>query len=164
MRNGFQKSGCRKLWKEVFGDSDEFIDTFMRSIYNSENMLYIEKEKSIISMLHIIPFTFNSHKAGYIYAVATAPEERGKGLASMLMERAIEVSQEKGMTALFTIPANEGLRTFYSKFGFTGRHPIEFITKENFDFGTGEKEKDIASAIFFDNCAIDNNCGITLKM
>ena len=115
-------------------------------------------------MLHIIPFTFNSHKAGYIYAVATTPKERGKGLASMLMERAIEVSQEKGMTALFTIPANEGLRTFYSKFGFTGRHPIEFITKENFDFGTGEKEKDIASAIFFDNCAIDNNCGIILKM
>lgn len=163
MRNGFQESGCRDLWKEAFGDSDEFIDTFMGNIYSRENMLYIEKERSIISMLHIIPFTFNSHNAGYIYAVATAPEERGKGLASMLMERAIEVSQEKGMTALFTIPANEGLRTFYSKFGFTGRHPIEFITKENFDFGTGEKEKDIASALFFDNCAIDKDCKIVLK-
>ena len=163
MRNGFQKSGCRKLWKEVFGDSDEFIDTFMRSIYNSENMLYIEKNGRVISMLHIVPFTFNSHKAGYIYAVATAPKERGKGLASMLLERAIDVSQKKGFAALFTIPANEELRTFYSKFGFTGRHPIEFITKENFDFGTGEKEKDIASALFIDNSTVKNDCNIVLE-
>ena len=164
MENGFQESGCRDLWKEAFGDSDEFIETFMKNIYSRENMLYIEKERSIISMLHIIPFTFNCHKAGYIYAVATTPKERGKGLASMLLERAIDVSQKKGFAALFTIPANEELRTFYSKFGFTGRHPIEFITKENFDFGTGDKNKDIASVLFFNNCAIDNNCGIILKM
>lgn len=163
MENGFQESGCRDLWKEAFGDSDEFIDTFMKNIYSRENMLYIEKEKSIISMLHIIPFTFNCHKAGYIYAVATRPKERGKGLASMLLERAIDVSQKKGMTALFTIPANEELRTFYSKFGFTGRHPVEFITKVNFDFGTGEKEKDIASALFIDNSTVKNDCNIVLE-
>lgn len=163
MENRFQEPGCRDLWKEAFGDSDEFIDTFMRSIYNSENMLYIEKDECIISMLHIIPFTFNSHKAGYIYAVATTPKERGKGLASMLLERAIDVSQKKGFAALFTIPANEELRTFYSKFGFTGRHPIEFITKENFDFGTGDKNKDIASVLFFNNCTVKNDCKIVLE-
>ena len=163
MENRLQETGCRLLWKEAFADSDEFIGYFMKSIYSCENMLYIEENGRVISMLHIVPFTYNGHDAGYIYAVATASEERGKGLASMLLKRAIEVSRKKGLTALFTIPASEGLRTFYSKFGFTGRHPVEFITKEDFDFGTGDKNKDIASVLFFNNCTVKNDCKIVLK-
>ena len=145
-----KKEECRRLWKEVFGDSDEFIASFINLFYNEENMLCIEQDGKLLSMLHIIPFELNGSKVAYIYAVATDADARGKGYAGKLIRHAIEKAQSKGYKAIFTLPADDMLRDFYSKFGFKGRYAIKFETKECFDFGTGEEEKDIAMAIVLD--------------
>ena len=145
-----KKEECRRLWKEVFGDSDEFIASFINHFYNEENMLCIEQDGKMLSMLHIIPFELNGSKVAYIYAVATDADARGKGYAGKLIRQSIEKAQSKGYKAIFTLPADDMLRDFYSKFGFKGRYAIKFETKECFDFGTGEEEKDIAMAIVLD--------------
>ena len=145
-----KKEECRRLWKEVFGDSDEFIASFINHFYNEENMLCIEQDGKMLSMLHIIPFELNGSKVAYIYAVATDADARGKGYAGKLIRQAIEKAQSQGYKAIFTLPADDMLRSFYSKFGFKGRYAIKFETKECFDFGTGEEEKDIAMAIVLD--------------
>ena len=145
-----KKEECRRLWKEVFGDSDEFIASFINLFYNEENMLCIEQDGKMLSMLHIIPFELNGSKVAYIYAVATDADARGKGYAGKLIRQAIEKAQSEGHKAIFTLPADDMLRDFYSKFGFKGRYAIKFETKECFDFGTGEEEKDIAMAIVLD--------------
>ena len=145
-----KKEECRRLWKEVFGDSDEFIASFINLFYNEENMLCIEQDGKMLSMLHIIPFELNGSKVAYIYAVATDADARGKGYAGKLIRQAIEKAQSKGYKAIFTLPADDMLRDFYSKFGFKGKYTIKFETKECFDFGTGEEEKDIAMAIVLD--------------
>ena len=145
-----KKEECRRLWKEVFGDSDEFIASFINHFYNEENMLCIEQDGKMLSMLHIIPFELNGSKVAYIYAVATDADARGKGYAGKLIRQSIEKAQSKGYKAIFTLPADDILRDFYSKFGFKGRYAIKFETKECFDFGTGEEEKDIAMAIVLD--------------
>ena len=145
-----KKEECRRLWKEVFGDCDEFIASFINHFYNEENMLCIEQDGKMLSMLHIIPFELNGSKVAYIYAVATDADARGKGYAGKLIRQAIEKAQSQGYKAIFTLPADDMLRSFYSKFGFKGRYAIKFETKECFDFGTGEEEKDIAMAIVLD--------------
>ena len=145
-----KKEECRRLWKEVFGDSDEFIASFINLFYNEENMLCIEQDGKMLSMLHIIPFELNGSKVAYVYAVATDADARGKGYAGKLIRQAIEKAQAEGYKAIFTLPADDMLREFYSKFGFKGRYAIKFETKECFDFGTGEEEKDIAMAIVLD--------------
>ena len=145
-----KKEECRRLWKEVFGDSDEFIASFINLFYNEENMLCIEQDGKMLSMLHIIPFELNGSKVAYIYAVATDADARGQGYASKLIRQAIEKTQAEGYKAIFTLPADDMLREFYSKFGFKGRYAIKFETEECFDFGTGEEEKDIAMAIVLD--------------
>ena len=139
-----KKEECRRLWKETFGDSDAFIEHFIRDFYDSSNMLCIEEKARIVSMLHMVPFKMGSKDVGYIYAVATEEKSRGKGYATLLIEKAIAAAKAIGYAALVTIPADEGLRLFYSRFGFTGSHPVTFKGTGNFDFGTGEKRNDVA--------------------
>ena len=148
--NTTKTNECRRLWKEVFGDSNEFISSFINGFYSEENMLCIERDSRVVSMLHVVPFELDGKKVAYIYAVATDADARGQGLATKLIRQAIEKTKAEGYKAIFTLPADDMLREFYSKFGFKGRYAIKFETKECFDFGTGEEEKDIAMAIVLD--------------
>lgn len=133
---------CARLWKDVFGDSDEFIASFITGYYKDDYMLYIEESDKMVSMLHIIPFELNGSKVAYIYAVATDCHARGKGYATALIREAIEKSKSEGYCAIFTLPADKELATFYSQFGFNGRYAVRFETSDGFDFGTGDSEKD----------------------
>ena len=159
-----KKEECARLWKEVFGDSDEFISSFMEYFYVEDNMLYITENGKISSMLHIIPFEHNGSKVAYMYAVATECHARGKGYAKKLIRQAIEKAKSEGYKAIFTLPADAGLSEFYSQFGFKGKCPVEFETLHDFDFGTGEKEKDLAMILPLDsNCIIQDTESIYVK-
>lgn len=142
---------CARLWKEVFGDSDEFILSFINDFYNADNMLCIEQQDKIVSMLHIIPFELDDSKVAYIYAVATAANERGKGHAGELIKQAIEKAKKEGYKAVFTLPADEGLTVFYSQFGFKGKFAVTFEARNNFDFGTGCCDKDFVMVLPLEN-------------
>ncbi|MBO7302507.1 MAG: GNAT family N-acetyltransferase [Bacteroidaceae bacterium] len=138
---------CTALWKEVFGDEEEFILSFMQNYYEKSNMLYIEENGKLLSMLHLIPFEFKSLKVGYIYALATATDARGRGFASTLIKKAIEKARSNGFAALVTLPAEEKLHNYYNRFGFKGKYKTLFHTPDNFDFGTGDKEKDFVTVL-----------------
>ena len=142
-----RKRECARLWKKVFGDSDEFISSFMENIYDEENMLCIIQEEKLVSMLHIIYFEFKGTKVAYLYAVATDVNSRGRGYAKRLINLAISKAKKNGCKAIFTLPADEGLHTFYSQFGFKGKLPVKFESKTHFDFGTGDIENDIVTVL-----------------
>lgn len=144
------KAECKRLWKEAFGDSDEFISSFMELYYSKENMLYIEDKGKIVSMLHIIPFGLSNKPIAYMYAVATDITARGKGLATQLIKQAIEYAKEKGYKAIITLPAESELQKFYSQFGFCGSYAVKFETKDKFDFGTGDSKKDFITVLPFE--------------
>lgn len=146
-----KKAECARLWKEAFCDSDEFISEFISNHYCKENMLAIEDNGRILSMLHIIPFEWEGMPVAYLYGIATDKNARGKGYATELIQQAIEKVKENGFKAAFTIPAEETLSTFYSNFGFNGKYAVKFETTDNFDFGTGDRSKDLASVILFDS-------------
>ncbi len=137
----------KKLWKEAFRDSDEFIEQFMECYHTPDRALLIEKEEKLLSMLHILPFEMNGRSVGYMYGVATAYEERGKGHASKLIEQAIEIARERGFHALVTIPADEKLLLYYERFGFKGSYRTLFEMPDNFDPGTGNSESDLLSIL-----------------
>ena len=155
---------CARLWKEVFGDSDEFISSFINDFYTADNMLCIEQDDKVVSMLHIVPFELNGSEVAYMYAVATTANERGKGHAKQLIRQAIEKAKNEGYKAVFTLPADNDLTSFYSQFGFKGRHAVTFETKNGFDFGTGDSDKDFVMVLSLKSAFIlpDRN-KITLK-
>lgn len=147
----------RRLWKETFGDSNEFINSFMRHYSKQESLMTVKENGQLVSMLHILPFTMNGDKVGYIYAVATAEEHRNKGYASFLLKKAVETAKREKLAALVTIPASKALRSYYKRFGFKGEYKVEFSTPFGIDLGTGEKEKDLLAILPIDASPLPRN-------
>ncbi len=136
---------CKTLWQEAFGDEESFIDRFLMHHYRSEQMLKIEAQGALASMLHLIPFEGEGgERIGYIYGVATAAEFRNRGYATQLLQEAIERGREAGFDALALIPAREELRRYYERLGFAGQYPLHLHAADGFDFGTGTEEQDLA--------------------
>lgn len=156
------KKQCKSLWKEAFGDSDEFIAYYFLHYYKHDNMLYIEHDSKLLSMLHIIPFEIGDIPVAYIYAVATSSYGRGKGYASELITRAITKAKAEGYKAVVTLPADSGLHEFYKRFGFEGKYLSRFVTPDGFDFGTGEADKDFTALLTLDECLAVPDEGFTL--
>lgn len=94
----------KALWKEVFGDTDEYIDTFFREIYRPGMASVIEQDGEIAAAAYAVPFG----ECRYIYAVATKPEYRGRGYG-----RAVTLAASGGEPA-YLCPANATLRCWYA--------------------------------------------------
>ncbi|MBQ7106941.1 MAG: GNAT family N-acetyltransferase [Clostridia bacterium] len=99
------------------------MDTFKGETENSTNGLlsrffkdcfFIQKDGEIISQLFVISATLNDNSVGYIYAAATKPEFRSKGLMRSLIEKAKEYYD-----VLALKPAEQSLYNYYEKLGFT---------------------------------------------
>ena len=142
---------CQRLWRTCFPqDDDAFIEQFLIRHYREERMLTLEVEGEVVAMLHTIPFSTAWGTMRYIYGVATDPAHRGRGYATELLHRAIDISRAAGDAALFLIPATQSLRDLYAREGFTGDLPVHFTTGDDFDFGTGIAERDRAMCYWLD--------------
>lgn len=139
------EKACKELWQKAFGDDDAFVDRFLMHYYDPHRMLSVRRDGRLAAMLHLLPFDSDAGPVGYIYGVATAPDFRGRGLASELMRRAVQLCDRRGETAML-IPAPEQawLRDFYGRFGFAGAVPATFDAADDFDFGTGDPATDLA--------------------
>lgn len=137
---------CKELWMAAFGDDEQFADSFLMRYYSRRRMLTAECEGRTAAMLHLLPFETELGRTTYIYGVATAPEFRGRSLASGLMREAMRLIGKRGHDAAFLIPTpgEEWLRGFYGKFGFEGAVPAAFVSADGFDFGTGDTAADRA--------------------
>lgn len=135
-------NNCRILWQDIFGDSNEYIEHFIDRYYCNSNMLSIESNGNLLSMLHIIPFSYHHFKVGYIFAVATHPEARCRGYATRLINEAIAVAKERGYDALSLIPASAALYDYYTRFGFSGKYKVTFLLPDDFSFNSDTPQED----------------------
>ena len=133
----------RALWHDVFGDEREFIDLFMTEVYRPENMLVCEEQGRVVSMLHIVEMSTSLGRAGYLYAIATAADYRGRGYASKLIEEALVVMRQRGYDMAMLIPAAKDLKGYYARFGFEDEaFQIDF--SDGMYLGTGNRVDDLA--------------------
>ena len=109
--------GLKHLWKIVFGDPDSFIDSFFRVAYSPDRCRYLEKNGKIISALYWFDCEYEGGKLAYIYAVATHPEHRGKGLATRLLQETHDHLKALGYAGTVLKPAS-GLFPFYERLGY----------------------------------------------
>ena len=137
-----KEQDCKLLWREVFGDENLWIDHFFVNHYTPEQLYTIEVDQKVCSMLYVVPFRMNGRRVGYVYAVATAVQERGKGYATRLLQQAIVAGRENGFEALALIPADEDLYRYYARLGFRGRYSVSFVVADGYDFGSGDHTQD----------------------
>ncbi len=116
-------SACRELFELAFSEGDRSFGDLLFAAYAPDCLRVIEEEGVLKSMLFSIPYdlqTANGRVAArYIYAVATAPEARGKGYAGELLRREIARGEP-----LFLRPSSPSLFDFYGKAGFLPFSPI----------------------------------------
>ena len=116
-------SAQRELWKLAFGDSDVYIDNFYNTYYRPERVLVLKEDGALRSMTAWFDTSFvipgrGEYRAAYLYAVATHPDCRGRGLAARLLAGADGYFRSLGIPAVTTVPAEPSLHRFFGKNGF----------------------------------------------
>lgn len=101
------REALQALWKMVFGDDDRYIETFFRLFFGPGTAAVAESEGQITAAAHCIPFG----SARYIYAVATHPLWRGRGLG-----RAVTLAAA-GSGPAYLCPADRTLMDWYISMG-----------------------------------------------
>ena len=104
----------RALWKEAFGDTDSFLDTFFGCAFAPMRCLCVTIEGEVAA----VAYWFSCGQYAYIYAVATAKCHRGKGLCHALMENIHALLQIQGYDGCIVVPGEESLRRFYRGMGY----------------------------------------------
>lgn len=117
------RGDIRNLWHDCFGDSNEYVDFFLDHFDISRHMLvFIDGEKPV-SMLSLLPMSVVTRdnmtmRGQYIYAVATDPRYRGRGLSTKLLEYTHDYLRKAGVRLSVLVPAKGSLFNFYHKRGF----------------------------------------------
>ena len=114
-----QIPGLRRLWMAAFGDTDEFLDAFFRTAYDAERCRCVMKDDEPAAALYWFDCSLEGAKLAYIYAVATDPAHRGKGLCRMLMEDTMDTLTKNGYHGALLVPQEPWLIEMYKKMGFT---------------------------------------------
>lgn len=119
----------KELWATVFGDPPDVIDGFFARRLKDEDMLVFLENGILCGMLSLLPLTLvtkgRTFPACYVYAVATAPAFRGRGIATALLERAHNVMRARGDVVSTLVPASEGLFRYYAKRGYQTAFTIQ---------------------------------------
>lgn len=108
----------KDLWQLAFGDGEEAIDCFSRTAYAPDRCLYLTEQDRVTAALYWLDCAYRGRKLAYLYAVATHPDHRGKGLCRQLMEKAHTLLKQQGYAAAMLNPADDGLRRMYRKMGY----------------------------------------------
>ncbi len=98
------------LWELVFGDEKEDVTRFLKRFLNC--VLVYEHDSNICSMLTLLPIKYKNLCGKYVYAVATHPDYRGRGMASELLNFADKED------FLLLVPSEPSLYEYYRRFGF----------------------------------------------
>lgn len=118
----------RELWKEAFGDADEFLDLFFSTGFSPDRCHSIILDGETAAAAYWLPCTCQGRPFAYIYAVATAKKHRGKGLCRRLMADIHETLKNQGYAGAILVPQDEGLRRMYAGFGYRDGASIREFT------------------------------------
>ena len=113
----------RELWKLAFGDQDAYIDNFYRTYYRPERVIVLEEAGAVRAMTAWFDTAFvvpgrGEYRCAYLYAVATHPDWRGRGLAGRLLAGADDYFRSLDIPAVSTVPAEPSLHDFFGRNGF----------------------------------------------
>lgn len=114
-------SAHRKLWKEIFGDTDPYIEFYFRE-KAARSKIYSKYEgDTLASMAFFTPYEVvycgNECVCPCIVGVATRPEYRHRGYMRSLLEQGLREAAQCGSKLAFLTPADEKI---YAPLGFRG--------------------------------------------
>ena len=129
----------QSIWQEIFGDPPAFTERFYK-IFGADCAIVAEEDGKVVGMIHPLPVALaqnGQYSFGvYIYALATIPGYRGRGIAYALLRaaesapfvskptlsgaeamRLQDISQHTPAFSLL-IPGSESLFSYYRNRGY----------------------------------------------
>lgn len=117
----------RALWKEAFGDTDDFLDSFYKTAYSPKHSRIITLDNKVVAALYWFDCSYNNMPIAYIYAVATATTARGRGYCHKLMETTHKHLQIQGYAGAILVPGDASLVKLYENLGYNISTHIDII-------------------------------------
>lgn len=108
----------RQLWKIAFGDTDAFLNSFFRTAFSYDRCRCVMEGDALAAVLYWFDCTIGHQKTAYIYAVATHPDFRNRGLCRKLMADTHALLQRRGYASAVLVPQKESLRNMYAGMGY----------------------------------------------
>lgn len=108
----------RQLWKIAFGDTDDFLDCFFQTAFSPDRCRCVLEDDRIAAVLYWFDCSLRQRKTAYIYAVATHPDFRNRGMCRKLMADTHALLTERGYASAVLVPQKESLRKMYAGMGY----------------------------------------------
>lgn len=108
----------RRLWKQAFGDSDAFLDSFFSAGYSCDRCRQISLDGQLAAALYWFDCSFDEKPIAYVYAVATDTAFQGQGLCRSLLADTHRHLQKLGYTGAILVPGTPSLFKLYEKLGY----------------------------------------------
>ena len=106
------------LWKEAFGDTEKFIDSFFDTAFSPKRCRILTKDDMLGAMLFWFDCDLDGEKVAYLYAIATAKNMRGLGFCHQLMKSTQDELKTMGYSTAILVPSDDGLFKFYGGMGY----------------------------------------------
>lgn len=132
--------GLCRLWKQAFGDTDDFLEDFFCVAFSEDRCATLEKDGNLAAMLYWFDCTWEDRKIAYIYAVATDEAYRNQGLCRALMEDTHKKLQSLGYAGAVLVPGSRALFKLYEKLGYE-----PFCSMLTITLDAGEEAVDLAT-------------------
>ncbi|MCL2597575.1 MAG: GNAT family N-acetyltransferase [Paludibacter sp.] len=112
----------KSIWKNVFHDTDFYIDLYFVNNFVPNNTLIFKNNKKIASMLFMRPYQFcywgENILCYYLSGLATLPEFRNQKIMSQLLTASDTIMKKRNIPLAILIPAGDKMFNFYGKFDF----------------------------------------------
>lgn len=116
------RQACRSLWKEVFHDSEPFLDLYFSRRFTPDNTYAIQDAGRLLcamqSLTYRVRYRGRLLRAGYVSGLATRADLRGRGLGTRLLTSVLRDLLRKGRQLSLLIPATGRLFDYYRRLGY----------------------------------------------
>lgn len=111
-------AALRSLWKQAFGDTDTFLDSFFSTGYSPDRCRALTLDGKLAAALYWFDCQWDSKPIAYLYGIATEKSHQRKGLCKVLMADTHKYLQQLGYAGAILVPAQASLFGFYEKMDY----------------------------------------------
>lgn len=108
----------RRIWKQAFGDSDSFLDSFFDTGFSFERCRCVFLNSEPVAAVYLFDGMWKSRKVAYLYALAVEEAYRGQGFSRLLLADTHSALQREGYAGAVLEAASVSLQTYYERFGY----------------------------------------------
>ena len=119
----------RRIWKQAFGDSDQFLDDFFEIGFAYDRCWCVFQDQEPVAAVYLFECSWQEKKVAYLYALAVDEAHQKKGLSRLLLADVHTKLRQAGYIGTVMEPATESLQRYYERLGyrpFGGRTTLEF--------------------------------------